>query len=59
MRKEQVGRLEFLGTMAGTAAFSLFPAEEEKPELILHNGNIVTMNAREPRAQAVAKYLHR
>ena len=54
MRKEQVGRREFLGTMAGTAAFSLFPTEEEKPELILHNGNIVTMNAREPRAQAVA-----
>ena len=54
MRKEQVGRREFLGTMAGTAAFSLFPTEQEKPELILHNGNIVTMNAREPRVQAVA-----
>jgi predicted amidohydrolase YtcJ len=53
MRKEQVGRREFLGTMAGTAAFSLFPTEEEKPELILHNGNIVTMNAREPRVRAV------
>ncbi len=54
MRNEQVGRREFLGTMAGTAAFSLFPTEQEKPELILHNGNIVTMNAREPRVQAVA-----
>jgi len=40
--------------MAGTAAFSAFPMEEEKPELVLHNGNVVTVNAREPRAQAVA-----
>jgi hypothetical protein len=48
-------RREFLGTMAGTAAgFSLFPMAEEQAELILHNGNIVTMNAREPRARAVA-----
>src|SRR5882762_3056276 len=47
-------RREFLGTMAGTAAVTLFPMEEEKPELILHNGNIVTMNLREPRAQALA-----
>src|SRR5258708_29521078 len=47
-------RRKFLGTMAGTAAVSLLTMEEEKPELILHNGNIVTVNAREPRAQAVA-----
>lgn len=47
-------RRDFLGTMAGTAAFSLFPMEEEKPELVLHNGNVWTVNAREPRAQAVA-----
>jgi predicted amidohydrolase YtcJ len=47
-------RRNFLGTIAGTAAFSLFPMEEEKPELVLHNGNVVTVNAREPRAQAVA-----
>jgi len=45
------GRREFL---ASIAAVSLFPLEEEKPELILHNGNIVTVNTREPRAQAVA-----
>jgi predicted amidohydrolase YtcJ len=44
-------RREFLGSMA---AVSLFPMEEEKPELILHNGNVVTVNAREPRAQALA-----
>jgi predicted amidohydrolase YtcJ len=44
-------RREFLGTMA---AASLFPLQAEKPELILHNGNVVTMNGREPRAQALA-----
>ena len=44
-------RREFLGTLA---AFSLFPLEQEKPELILHNGNILTVNGKEPRAQAVA-----
>ena len=44
-------RREFLGTLA---AFSLFPLEQEKPDLILFNGNILTVNDREPRAQAVA-----
>jgi hypothetical protein len=44
-------RREFLGTLA---AFSLFPLEQEKPDLILYNGNIWTVNAKEPRAQAVA-----
>jgi len=46
-------RREFLGTIA---AFSVFPLEleEEKPELILHNGNIHTVNAKEPNAQAIA-----
>ena len=32
-------RREFLGSMAG---FALLPLEQEKPELILHNGNIWT-----------------
>ena len=44
-------RREFLGSLA---AFSLFPLEQEKPDLILYNGNILTVNAKEPRAQAVA-----
>jgi len=44
-------RREFLGALT---AFSLFPFEQEKPELILHNGNILTVNGREPRAQALA-----
>jgi len=44
-------RREFLGTLA---AFSLFPLEQEKPELVLYNGNVWTVNEKEPRAQAVA-----
>src|SRR5205807_8375677 len=44
-------RREFLGTLA---AFSLFPLEQEKPDLILHNGNILAVNDRGPHAQAVA-----
>ena len=44
-------RREFLGSMA---ALTMFPLEREHPELILHNGNIWTVNAAEPRAQAVA-----
>src|SRR3989442_13595578 len=44
-------RREFLGSVA---AFSLFPFEQEKPDLILHNGHIVTMNPADPVAEAVA-----
>src|SRR6266481_658680 len=44
-------RREFLGTLA---AVSLFPFEQEKPDLILHTGHVVTMNSAEPVAEAVA-----
>ena len=44
-------RREFISS---AAAVSMFPLEEEKPELVLHNGNVVTVNPREPRAQALA-----
>ena len=44
-------RREFLGTLA---AFSLFPLEQEKPDLILHNSHVVTVNPAEPTAEAVA-----
>ena len=44
-------RREFLGTLT---ALSLFPLEQESPDLILYNGNILTVNDRDPRAQAVA-----
>ena len=44
-------RREFLGCVA---AFTAFPLEQDKPELILYNANILTMNNPEPHAQAVA-----
>src|SRR5437879_12075356 len=44
-------RRDFIGTLA---AFSLFPLEQEKPDLILHNGHMVTMDAAAPVAEAVA-----
>ncbi len=44
-------RREFLGSLA---AFSVFPLEIEKPELILYNGNIYTVDDAQPHAQAVA-----
>jgi len=52
-------RREFLGGIAAVGAsayfpFSAFGWESEKAELILHNGNIWTVNEREPRAQAIA-----
>jgi predicted amidohydrolase YtcJ len=49
--KNDPSRRSFLGTLAG---FSLFPLEREKPDFILHNGNVVTMNPQEPRAAALA-----
>ena len=49
--RQEPNRREFLGTLA---AFSLFPVEQEKADLILHNGNVYTMNSKEPRAQAIA-----
>jgi predicted amidohydrolase YtcJ len=48
---QQPTRREFLGTLA---AFSLFPIENEKPDLILHNANILSLDVSEPRAQAIA-----
>jgi len=49
-------RREFLGGLAAVAGISLLPftPNEEKSELILHNGNIWTVNPLEPRAQAIA-----
>jgi predicted amidohydrolase YtcJ len=44
-------RREFLGSLA---AVSLFPFDEEQPELVLYNGNIFTVNPKEPRAEAIA-----
>src|SRR5258705_5873221 len=53
-------RREFLGALGAAAVGACFPAElawaldQEKAELILHDGNIWTVSAREPRAEAIA-----
>lgn len=44
-------RREFLGTLA---AFSLFPVEEQTPDLILHSATIHTVDPKQPHAQAIA-----
>jgi predicted amidohydrolase YtcJ len=44
-------RREFLSALG---AFSLFPLETERAELVLFNGNVYTVNDKEPRAQAIA-----
>ncbi len=44
-------RREFLAGVAGLAAM---PQLRVRPELILHNGNLITVDEREPRAQAIA-----
>jgi len=43
-----ISRRDFLGSAA------LFQARNWEPELILHNGNILTVDASNPRAEAVA-----
>jgi predicted amidohydrolase YtcJ len=50
-RFEAKSRRDFLGAMG---AFALAPLRQTEPELILYNGNILTIDAKNPRAQAVA-----
>jgi len=45
-------RREFLASLAAVAAFP--PLDTQKPELILHNGDFVTVDDSQPSAQAVA-----
>jgi predicted amidohydrolase YtcJ len=47
-------RREFLYGLGAMGALSFFSLERTEPNLILYNGNIWTVNPREPRAQAVA-----
>jgi hypothetical protein len=47
----ETSRRNFLG---GLGAFALLPLARIEPELILHNGNIWTVNEKLPRAQAIA-----
>jgi hypothetical protein len=46
-----LSRREFLFSLG---AFTLLPFERTEPDLILHHGNIWTVNDRSPRAEAVA-----
>jgi hypothetical protein len=43
-------RREFLGYAGGLGAFALMPTERTTPELVLYNGNIITMDTRPPGA---------
>jgi predicted amidohydrolase YtcJ len=47
----RISRREF---SVALGAFALVPFEHSEPDLILHNGNIWTVDSRQPRAQAVA-----
>jgi len=47
-------RREFLYGLGSLSALTLFPLERTEPDLILYNGNFWTVDARPPRAQAVA-----
>ena len=47
-------RREFLRTASAFALSASLPLDRIEPELILYNGNIITINDRQPRAEAVA-----
>src|SRR5712692_5188816 len=47
-------RREFLSYAGSLGAFALMPTERTAPDLVLYNGNIITVDPRQPRAQAVA-----
>jgi predicted amidohydrolase YtcJ len=47
-------RREFLRGLGALALTPKFPLDRTEPDLILHNGNIITIDQRRPRAQAVA-----
>jgi predicted amidohydrolase YtcJ len=47
-------RREFLRTAGAFALGASLPLDRVEPELILYNGNIITINDRQPRAEAVA-----
>src|SRR5258705_2525929 len=47
-------RREFLYGLGALSGSALFAMERSDPDMILYNGNFGTVNARQPRAQAVA-----
>lgn len=52
MRKQT--RRDFLGHLGAFALLPLVPLERTAPQMILYNAHIITVNDRQPRAQAVA-----
>ncbi len=53
-QSKDTSRREFLGLLGGLGALALAPSERTVPELVLYNAGIITMDARQPRARAVA-----
>ena len=51
MKMPRPSRREFLGAMSASA---LLGDQRTEPDLVLHNANILTVDAAQPRAQAVA-----
>jgi predicted amidohydrolase YtcJ len=51
MKKNFTSRRDFLGAVGG---FALMPLRGTEPDLILYNGNFITVDDKNPRAQAVA-----
>lgn len=47
-------RREFLSSVGGLALLPVLLRDRIEPQIVLYNGNILTMNSRQPRAQAVA-----
>ena len=47
-------RREFLRSAGAFAVSASLPLDRIEPELIVYNGNIITINNRQPRAEAVA-----
>jgi len=47
-------RRKFLSSLGAIGAFAFFPFERSEPDVILYNGNFWTVDALQPRAQAVA-----
>jgi predicted amidohydrolase YtcJ len=47
-------RREFLRGLGALALTPKFPLDRTEPDLILYNGNVITIDSRRPRAQAVA-----
>lgn len=54
MRTPSQSRRQFLGTLGTLASFPVLTFGQTEPDLILHNGDLFTVDTGMPRAQAVA-----